>query len=82
MGFDPDKVPIVSRAFQCRMYPLSEHGWRDIVVRSNNPVWNRLLGEISARDIFHFEPHFGWSGHIEQSPTLAMSADQTHEALP
>jgi uncharacterized protein (DUF362 family) len=82
MGFDPDKVPIVSRAFQCRKFPLSEHGWRDIVVRSNNPVWNRPLPEISAGDTFHFEPHFGWRGHIEQSPTLAISAEQTHEALP
>lgn len=78
MGFDPERVPIVSRAFQCRNFPLSEHGWRDIVVRSNDAAWNRPLAEISASDTFHFEPHFGWKGHIEQLPAHEM-ADHTIE---
>lgn len=43
MGFDPDKVPIVSRAFQCRSFPLSDHEWREIAVRSNHAAWNRQL---------------------------------------
>lgn len=67
MGFDPDKIPIVARAFQCRNLPLANHAWRDIVMRSNDAAWNRPLVEISAGNTFHFEPHFGWKGHIEQS---------------
>jgi uncharacterized protein (DUF362 family) len=80
MGFDPDKVPIVARAFQCRNFPLSDYAWRDIVVRSNDAAWDRLMVEISASDTFHFEPHFGWKGHIEQLPSLEIPADQTVEA--
>lgn len=65
MGFDPDKVPIVSGAFQCRVFPLADHPWRDVIVRSNHPLWNRPLAEIAAGDTFHFAPHFGWKGYIE-----------------
>jgi uncharacterized protein (DUF362 family) len=68
MGFDPDKIPIVSRAFQCRQFPLSGHRWRDVGVRSNHAVWNRPLVAIAAEDTLHFEPHFGWKAHIEQTP--------------
>jgi hypothetical protein len=80
MGFDPDKIPIVSRSFQCRSFPLSDHGWRDIVLRSNDAAWNRRLVEVSGRDTFHFEPHFGWKGHIEQS-SFEHVADETSEAV-
>ena len=80
MGFDPDRVPIVSRAFQCRTFPLSDHGWREIVVRSNDAAWNQPLAGISASDTFHFAPHFGWKGHIELVSALEMQAHQTVEA--
>ena len=81
MGFDPDKIPIVSQAFRCRNLPLADHGWRDIVVHSNAAAWNRLLADILSTDTFHFEPHFGWKGHIEQSSATAVSADQINEAV-
>jgi uncharacterized protein (DUF362 family) len=80
MGFDPDKIPIVSRAFQCQSFPLADHGWRDIVLRSNDAVWNRRLAEVSSRDTLHFEPHFGWKGHIEQS-LLEHVSDETSEVV-
>jgi len=81
MGFDPDKIPIVSRAFQCRHLPLADHGWPDIAMLSNAAVWNLPLAEISATDTFHFKPHFGWIGHIEQSSALEISADETSQAV-
>lgn len=80
MGFDPDKVPIVFHAFRCRNFPLSDHAWRDIVVRSNDPAWNRNLEEIPAADALHFEPHFGWKGHIEQDLTHESSRQRPVEA--
>jgi len=80
MGFDPDKVPIVARAFQCRSFPLSDHSWRDIIVHSNDGAWERRLVEISAVDTFHFKPHFGWQGHIEQAADLASPDEQAAEA--
>jgi len=79
MGFDPEKIPIVWRAFQCRSFPLSDHGWREIVVRSNYPAWERPLVEIPAADTFHFEPHFGWKGHIEQGSAHEILAQQAVE---
>jgi len=79
MGFDPEKIPIVSRAFQCRSFPLSDHGWREIVMRSNYSAWNRRLAEITAADTFHFEPHFGWKGHIEQDSAVEILVHQAVE---
>ncbi len=65
MGFDPDKIPIVARAFHCREFPLSDHAWRDIAVRSNVAAWHHPLTEIPASETLGFEPHFGWKGHVE-----------------
>jgi uncharacterized protein (DUF362 family) len=81
MGFDPDKVPIVARAFQSRVFPLSNHAWRGIALCSNHANWNRELARIPFRDTLHFEPHFGWKGHIEQSPDLPNSAQQIVEEI-
>ena len=69
MGFDPEKIPIVSRAFHCCSLPLSDHDWREISVCSNHPAWNRSLIEIPDEDTFHFEPHFGWKGRMERVVT-------------
>jgi len=80
MGFDPDKIPIVARAFQCRSFPLADHAWRDIIVRSNDDAWSRPLAGISFADALHFEPHFGWKGHIEQLPAVIIPAEPTIEA--
>ena len=80
MGFDPDKIPILSRAFQCRSFALSAHGWRDIVMLSNEHAWNRPLVDIPSSDTFHFEPHFGWKGHIEQDSAPRLSGEQPVEA--
>ena len=80
MGFDPDKIPIVSHSFQCRKLPLADHAWRDIVVRSNEAAWNHALLAISSPDTFHFAPHFGWKGHVEHSP--ALDGEQISESVP
>jgi hypothetical protein len=78
MGFDPDKIPIVRRAFQCREFPLADHQWRDIVVHSNRSSWSRMLAEIS--DTFQFEPHFGWKNHIERDSALSRYQPEAEEA--
>jgi uncharacterized protein (DUF362 family) len=66
MGFDPDKIPIVRQAFQCRYYPIADGNWREVRVVSNQPEWNRLLSDIPYESTFHFDPHFGWRGHVER----------------
>jgi hypothetical protein len=66
MGYDPERIPIVRQAFRCRYYPLAEWDWRDVRIISNRPEWNGLLPDIPDDATFHFEPHFGWKGHIER----------------
>lgn len=70
MGFDPDLIPIVRNAFHTKAYPLVEGGWRDVRVVSNRHEWNRPVGEIDPNSTFHFEPHFGWKGHIERTAPI------------
>jgi hypothetical protein len=66
VGFDPAKIPIIRQAFRCKHYPLTDWDWPDVRLVSNKPEWNGLLTDISFMDTFHFEPHFGWKGHIER----------------
>ena len=66
MGFDPERIPIVRQAFRCRHYPLAEWDWRDVVVASDRAEWNGPLPDVADEATFHFEPHFGWKGHIER----------------
>jgi uncharacterized protein (DUF362 family) len=77
MGFDPAKIPIVSRAFHCKEFPLANHDLRQIVVHSNRSAWNRALLEIS--NTLHFEPHFGWKGHIERGSTDSSFVPESEE---
>lgn len=63
MGFDPDRLKILSRAEHSRGYPLSFVRREDIRCVSNNPAWNGAPHELS--DVLNFEPHFGWAGYLE-----------------
>ncbi len=69
MGFDPEKIPIIRQAFLCKHFPLADWDWRDVKLVSNKPEWNGLLPAIPSEATFHFEPHFGWKGHIERRET-------------
>ena len=82
MGFDPDKIPIVSRAFQCRKLPLADHAWRDIVVRSNDAAWNRALLAISSARHISLRTSLRVEGAHRTIPALDASADQMNEAVP
>lgn len=66
MGFDPERIPIVRQAFDCRAYPLTEWGWRDVRIVSNLTDCNGGLADIADDATLHFAPHFGWRGHIER----------------
>jgi len=66
MGYHPERIPIVRQAFRCRDYPLAEWDWRDVRLVSNRPEWNGALTDIPDDVTLHFEPHFGWKGHIER----------------
>ena len=68
MGFDPEKIPIVHQSFRCTHLPIAEWDWTDLQVTSNVDAWEGPLPEISDESTFHFEPHFGWKGHIRREP--------------
>ena len=69
MGYDPERIPVVRQAFRCQHYPLAEWDWRDVQLISTRPEWNGSLPDIPDEATFHFEPHFGWKGHIERTTT-------------
>jgi len=73
MGLDADRIPIVRQAFKCRHFSIAEWDWRDVRVVSNKSEWNSLLPDIPYHATFHFEPHFGWKGHVETKVGQAMA---------
>jgi uncharacterized protein (DUF362 family) len=77
MGFDPEKIPVVYRAYLSATFPLVGGSWRDVRLVSNAPGWNVRLGDIDPSGCFHFKPHFGWEGHIEREP--AAVSRSTHD---
>jgi hypothetical protein len=65
MGFDIDRIRKLRNAFLIERLPLANFAPEDIEVRSNRDEFDRPLAAITKEDVFHFEPHFGWKGHIE-----------------
>jgi uncharacterized protein (DUF362 family) len=63
MGFDPEKLPILTRAKSTKRFPLGRVAQDEISVVSNFRSWNGGVKEIS--ETLEFKPHFGWKGHIE-----------------
>ncbi len=74
MGFDPLRIPVVRKAFKSRYYPIAEWDFGDIRVLSSRGNLNGLLRDLSDEAIFHFEPHFGWKGHIERCEPMREDA--------
>jgi uncharacterized protein (DUF362 family) len=70
MGFDPGRIPIVRQAFRCHHYPLTEWDWTDVQLISDRAEWNDRLPDIPDDATFHFQPHYGWAGHIERRAQL------------
>lgn len=68
MGFDPDKIPLLSHAFRGKPYALAEGIWKDIQLISDFAPWNGRLEDIESSACLKFRPHFGWEGHIEREP--------------
>ena len=71
MGYDPERIPIIRQAFCCRQYPLADWNWSDIELDGTRRIGMARLPSVGIHSTFHFEPHFGWKGHIERSQTGA-----------
>jgi hypothetical protein len=74
LGFDIEKIPIVEHAFATRGFPLADFPWREVTCRSNHEAWNRPAAELAgSSDTLAVRPHFGWIGHIEAAPPVAIA---------
>jgi len=64
MDFDYEKIPLLCRALDKHPFPLVDFAHDDIRCMSNDEQLNKELKEIGG-EVFGFEPHFGWKGHVE-----------------
>lgn len=63
IGFDPLKIPAISKAFSVKRYPIANFKYGQIVAKINNE--NFKITEIPLKFIKNLNPHRGWKGHIE-----------------
>ena len=70
MGFDWAKIPSIQNAFGIQQYPLCDFSYSDITVAVPSLKLHATLNTVPVPDYGAFRPHFGWTGHIEASPTL------------
>ena len=63
MGFDWQKLRLLQGAFEMRELSFVSFQPHEIEVASNNASWQGKLDHI--KETFHFRPHFGWVGAIE-----------------
>lgn len=65
MGFDPQRLPILARAFEPHDIPLARFGYEDILIHSNVGYWQGPLTALDPATCCDMRPHFGWRGTIE-----------------
>ena len=66
MGFDPNRIPQLARAFDDSPLPLASFAPSDIVLFSDNLEYRGPLHSLSPDSCMHFEPHFGWLDAMER----------------
>lgn len=65
MGFDFQKIPSIRQAFLVQQLPFVSCKPEDIFIVSNKESVSGKIGSFQFDANWHFEPHFGWKGHIE-----------------
>jgi uncharacterized protein (DUF362 family) len=74
MGFNWRKIPTIARAFEPHALSLVDFQWEAIEVVSSD----RTLSRQALDDgliVHRFQPHFGWTNHIEWHPENTVAAD-------
>ena len=67
MGFDYMRLPMLREAMLEHPLPFSITEYGEVVCRSNDPVFDRCLVNLSRQASLDFESHFGWQKHVELS---------------
>jgi len=65
MGFDFQKIPSIRQAFLIKRLPFVNSTFNDIYIVSNIDTFSGKIDSFQFDPRLHFEPHFGWKGHIE-----------------
>ncbi len=65
MGFDPEKIPVIARAFHIKNFPLCDFSLGDVRVDISGLELD--LDSLPPSTIVPFAPHFGWKGRIERT---------------
>lgn len=66
IGFDDQRLPIISRAWSTRDISLVDFGPEEVECLSNRAEWRGNLATLREAPDLHFRPHFGWKGHLER----------------
>ncbi len=64
MGFDVNKIKLISNGFLINELPLANFGVEDISIEGNIGV-NTIKDIYKTKSYFNFEPSVGYKGHIE-----------------
>ncbi|MEK7762560.1 MAG: DUF362 domain-containing protein [Nitrospirota bacterium] len=65
MGFDWRKIPVLREAWRLSSLPLTDLIPEQIVIHAQSHGWGGPFSAFEQGSYFHFDPHFGWKGHIE-----------------
>ena len=80
MGFDYERIPMLSGAFSLRDFPLANFDSTEIDIVSNVPDWNGGLDSIRKAAPFRFIAPMGWKGEIERRMEATGSTSSTSTA--
>ncbi len=69
MGFDWRKIPVLREAWSLSSLPITSLVPEQIVVHADTHGWGAPFPAFEQGSYFHYEPHFGWRGHIEWEGT-------------
>jgi uncharacterized protein (DUF362 family) len=65
MGYDYKKIPTIANGYNINKYLLTSLKADDIIIKSNNILWQKKVSDFRYEDTLKFKPHFGWRGYIE-----------------
>jgi uncharacterized protein (DUF362 family) len=71
MGFDPDRLPLLSQAcHHVHPLPLAIFNSDQVICRSTDVRFDGHVVDIDG-ECLRFEPHFGWRGYVEMHSDAA-----------
>lgn len=73
MGFEDNKIPLLSGAWNVTKYPLAPFPYKFVRCTSNVDDWNGSLEDLRGAPHLGMKAHFGWCGMIERAPNPVLA---------